>query len=383
MQSDMTTWQRQKPPAFTLVELLVVIAIIAILAGLLLPALARGKMKAQQVQCVADLKQVGVAFHAFLHDHNGRFPMQVSTNDGGTLEYVYASYLIPGQFYFQYRHFQALSNELATPKLLACPADRDRFAATNFQDFNNLNISYFVGANAEYSLPNSMLAGDRNLTNGAWGGRTIIRLGDGSGLYWGAEMHQFRGNILYADARVEELTTAGLQLASFGAPPVMDLVGPSLQTSSSSPPSGPALTPPPNLPSAPAPPSSRSRPTASASAASGNNSGGYGTPGSVGRTGSSSRPQTLPSPALNSVSGTTNKMIHASIAKTNAAPEVSNAPPAVLAETPVQAIHQHSHMPWWFWLWVVLLLAAIEGTRRYYLRLRKERKNHNPWSRYG
>ena len=156
---------RTKKNAFTLVELLVVIAIIGILAGLLLPALAKGKMRAQQIQCVSNLKQIGIAFHSFLHDHNNLLPMQVSTNDGGTLEYIYASYSVAGQFYFQYRNFQALSNELANPAVLICPADRDRLVASNFPDLNNLNISYFVGANADYSLPNSILAGDRNVTN--------------------------------------------------------------------------------------------------------------------------------------------------------------------------------------------------------------------------
>ena len=92
---------------FTLVELLVVIAIIGILAGLLLPALAKGKMKAQQIQCVANLKQIGTGFHIFLHDHNSLFPMEVSTNDGGTLEFVLSSYLIPEPVLFSIPPFPA------------------------------------------------------------------------------------------------------------------------------------------------------------------------------------------------------------------------------------------------------------------------------------
>ena len=75
----------RRPVAFTLVELLVVVSIIAVLIGLLLPAVQASRAAARRTQCASNLRQVGLAMGQFCDAHRGQFP-DTSHNQSGDVE---------------------------------------------------------------------------------------------------------------------------------------------------------------------------------------------------------------------------------------------------------------------------------------------------------
>lgn len=202
--------------AFTLVEMLTVIAIIGILAAILLPAVNKSEARAKLIFCNNSQQQIGLAFHTFSNDHNGKFPMAISTNDGGSLEYVESGLNSSQDFYTAFRNFQPLSNELVNPQILVCPADT-RTVTNNFALLQNENLSYSVGVQSTFDKPYSMLAADRNLDPGRYPNLndTIIEFptwNNKAGWTW--ELHQFKGNVLFADGHVEEWNNSSLLTVS-------------------------------------------------------------------------------------------------------------------------------------------------------------------------
>jgi hypothetical protein len=111
----------------------------------------------QRITCANNLKQIGLALRTWAIDHEGQFPFNRSTNDGGTMELC-----ARGSDGFDRNaaiHFKVMSNELSTPMILLCPRDRKPKPARDFAQLRGENLTYRMrsGTNMTSAHPEGQL----------------------------------------------------------------------------------------------------------------------------------------------------------------------------------------------------------------------------------
>ncbi len=190
--------------AFTRVELVMVVAALALLATLLVRAQTDPEAQARLVRtrCTSNLKQIGLAFRIWSNDHDDKFPMQYGADKKGSREAIEN-----GE---QWRHFQVMSEELITAKILVCPAD-DRVPLTNSWNLSATNVSYFVGLDANETMPQTLLSGDRNVTNGVAPRKGNLELTDALPAGWTETIHNEQGNFALGDGSAQQSRTPQLR----------------------------------------------------------------------------------------------------------------------------------------------------------------------------
>jgi prepilin-type processing-associated H-X9-DG protein len=207
--------------AMTKTELVVVVAILAILAGLYRTFYREKRGSVSRIVCVNQLRQIGLGCRVWATSNGDRLPFKwPETPRGLDRSNAWARFLV-------------LSNELQTPAVFLCPDDatRTNSAAVDFKfganqtrfslgNLGNSAVSYFAGVEADESMPQALLAGDRNLapdtraslySSTAAGGSVWMTNQSVWTLRPSAQLHGEAGNVLLVDGSVQQMRTPGLQ----------------------------------------------------------------------------------------------------------------------------------------------------------------------------
>jgi hypothetical protein len=215
-----------KVAGITLIEVVLVIVVVLFLLSMLLPATHRACCKSSRISCVNNLKQIGVAYRIWSNDNGARFPAMQSVANGGWSDLLTNANQGP----LCWTNYAIMANEMGqSPRIIICPAEA-RWAADNFTNLANKNVSYLVGVTTDDSTPQSLLGCDRNLAPGTkpgddsgfspengQGNDVAIQTNSKAGpICWSLKIHSIGnagggGNILLGDGSSQQVNSASLR----------------------------------------------------------------------------------------------------------------------------------------------------------------------------
>lgn len=198
----------------TLLEFVVVTGLLGLIVMMLLPGLSMPKRHGgTRIKCANNLKQIGLAYRVFANDNDDKFPFLVTNS------------LAYGNVTQTWLHFQAMSNEMGSAMILICYSDRERLnnimsdfgmgtmaGAYSLSTKSNSAVSYFASLDADQTLPNTLLAGDRHLLTNSFNvdGRLLLASSNLTAASWTTSQHNGGGNYALSDGSVQQAPSSAL-----------------------------------------------------------------------------------------------------------------------------------------------------------------------------
>ncbi len=211
--------------AFTLIELLVVLFIIGILALMFLPPHGH-RYKSKTSSCMNNMKQIGVCMAMYSSDNNGLLPWQrfeVPSNTNSA-RVVAAPSMVAWRYPERLARYMGAPNGSGLTRQFRCPLDVDRKVSEVNKGFaGNEALSYFIGFNESYGLPEVIAMGDRNLSPGKgqpfYSSRRAgpVNIDSNTTVWEVTKNNKFHGeaggSLLFTDGHVEAITKLPVILA--------------------------------------------------------------------------------------------------------------------------------------------------------------------------
>ena len=193
-----------------LLDLFVMLIAVALVALLFLPVIAKRRARSSGIGCANNLKQIAVSVWMWSDDNGGRPPSHVPTKEGGAQELIEAG-SVAG-------YFMVMSNELGTPKIVACPDDPAHMPAADFGTLRETNIGYFVVPEAGRAITNLWLSGDRHLaTNRVPLKPGLFNMPTKGLVNWSDKLDINHRYLCYADGHVDNPSSTKLESSAINA----------------------------------------------------------------------------------------------------------------------------------------------------------------------